>query len=96
MLDGVEIILFFPDTGAEHPLWSGDEEGGLLDLDDLPLSAGLRSDLEAWADEAGWPDNYIGRAARLKDLQLAGRVLCARTSSELGPNFDVRWSWDYS
>ena len=41
---------FFPDTGAEHPLW--DEEGHLYDLDELPLSDELRTDLEEWADIA--------------------------------------------
>src|SRR5437868_988526 len=60
-----EVIRFFPDTGAEHPLW--DEQGALYDLDAMPISAGLRAELPAWAGEANW--NYLDHPVRLGVLR---------------------------
>jgi hypothetical protein len=88
---GVSVLLFFADTGAEHPLW--DEDGHLWDLEELPLTDELRRELEAWAAEASWPDSYLHDSARLDELKAIGQALCRRTADELGSDFVVRWTW---
>ena len=87
-----EVIQFFPDVGAEHPLW--DEDGHLLDLAELPLTDELRRLLEHWSDVAAWPQD-LG-ADDLKHVVEFGRELWQRTSEELGVAFDVRWNWSMS
>jgi len=87
----VEIVRFFPDTGAEHPLW--DERGGLLELEELPLSDDLKADLEDWASRASWPGDYLDRPDLLRELVRQGHDLFRRTVEELGPGYEVAWAW---
>jgi hypothetical protein len=88
------IILFYPDTGAEHPLWGGSEDPGLYDLDDLPLDADLRERLERWSDEASWPEDYLDKPDRIDALRREGHRLATEVQLNLGSSYEVRWAWD--
>lgn len=90
---GTTVLRVFPDYSAD-PVWADD---GMVDLDSLPISEGLRTDLRAWARE--W-ERLIGvRESRFRIVDKAayaawvrlGRVLAARLRTELGSGFEVRF-----
>jgi hypothetical protein len=87
-----EIVLFNPHGMADHPLWNPRMDRA-YPLDALGLTSQLRSELVLWTREVQLPLNP-DRPARMKSLRLVGQDLCARTAEELGPSYDVRWSWD--
>ncbi len=83
---------FFPEYSADSPFWS--DEGGLVPIEDLPLSDGLKAELVAWNDyfereyywETGWRDKAGGA-----DFNEQGRVLCERAQVELGTDYALRY-----
>jgi hypothetical protein len=84
--DGRITLLFRSEVGADSPLWGDDIEEGhdyLVEIADLPLSAGLARELTEWA-QVGWESD---------DPQITrqGRELCAACAKELGAGHHVEW-----
>lgn len=69
------------EIGAESPFWS--PKGGLVMLEDLPLSAELRAALERWAT-AAWESDHAG-------LRSEGLRLLDQARTALGPRFQIMW-----
>ncbi|MDE9364726.1 hypothetical protein PZ938_03845 [Luteipulveratus sp. YIM 133132] len=80
----------FPDYGAD-PVWA---ERGMVDLDDLPISSRLRTDLRTWA--ARW-EQLMGQDFRIREKdshnewQRAGRRLARDLQRELGDDAVVTY-----
>jgi hypothetical protein len=70
-----------PEVGAESPLWTDD--GVMVDLDQLPISAELQSALELWADRV-WSN-----LPPSSEWETQGRTLHQRLMQELGPDYAV-------
>lgn len=89
-------ILLFADYGAD-PLWLRDKPSVMVALDDLPLSAGLKGRLRAWAarfdalSETGyeWPST-----AAQCEWVADGQKLLDPLRRELGSDYDVSY-FDY-
>ncbi len=94
---GPTLLRVFPDHHAD-PVW---DDGGMVDLDRLPISGGLRDDLRSWARE--WEDLlgvYEHRYAVLDEAaheawRRHGRTLAVRLQAELGDRHRVEYrDWD--
>lgn len=72
------------EIGAESAFWS--EGGGLVMLDDLPLSGELSEAIERWARVA-WESED-------DDLRSEGLRLLDQARTELGPRFQIVWDHD--
>ncbi|WP_410674826.1 hypothetical protein [Amycolatopsis sp. cmx-4-68] len=84
---------FFFDAGSGTVLWG---EMGPADLDELPISAGLRASLDRLAEEydgsLNWdypPDPGPWREARCERFNAEVRAVLARLRAELGPGWEV-------
>ena len=86
----MQLIRFTAEVGAESPLW--DEHDRMIDLETLPLSEGLRTELGEWADAAGSVVNVETNPA-VAALRHQGEHLCTRTADELGGDYHVRFDW---
>lgn len=83
----------FPDYAAD-PVWN---DRGMVDLDTLPVTTGLRLALRAWREE--WEQQLGARQGRYEVLepdahhrwQRRGRALAAQLQRELGTAADVRY-----
>lgn len=78
-------------------LWKNDaSEVGPIDLDSMPLTEGLKHDLQAWADaydktlnQEYPPDSGFPSPAEEAAFEAEGQRLWRELRRELGPEFDV-------
>lgn len=82
----------FPDYCAD-PVWADD--GGMVDLDTLPISARLRDALRDWARE--W-ERLLGKkfVVREKDAYAAWLTAGRRLARDLERELGDGWSVDYT
>jgi hypothetical protein len=89
-------LLLMAEFGTEEPLWVRGPEGkasGLVSLDCLPLTSGLKLKLRMWAKLHGDlndPPFSSGTRDELEAFAKEGRDLLAELRAELGPTYDVQ------
>jgi hypothetical protein len=62
-------LRFFPDYGAD-PIWDADGRGGMISLDELPLSDEARAEARRWSrrwEQLAWDDQRAELSAANAD-----------------------------